>query len=188
MNNFKESNPRLKKEFEDLDEAVSELRSAYKKLKNEIRRFEKAALDEYDILSTELDEMGEELEEEEDDGPLELDIVEVSDVEFEIGAGEVYLKSEEYDKERSDIDREDYEEIGEYVKAMERETPGTSYDSIYILKDGWVQCIKDLQMTENTIIKKAYTYPPEEIEKIEYDVASEGETSEYDYFDGRFSN
>lgn len=184
---FKEEDALAKKSFGKLDDAASDLKSAYERLENEIGRFERATLDEYDILRTEIDEMSEEPGQE-DDGPLELEVVEVSDVEFEIGAGEVYLRSEKYDKEWGDIELDDYGETEENSRALERETPGTSYDSIYILKDGWVQCIKEFQTNDGAVEKKADTYPPEEIKRIRYDVAKKGGISKYDRFDGRFSD
>jgi len=165
LNEYREDDKAIQK----LDSAASELKSTYEELGNEISNFNKSVLTGYDILPIEIDEIREQLdrkEEEEEDGKLELETVEVSDVASEVGSGTVYVKSKEYDKSREDIKEEDYETYEDYNRALHQDTPGTDYDSISILKGGWVHCIRENETGQGRISRVSTTYPPEEIEKI----------------------
>ncbi len=187
LKNYKEDSEQIADVLNNLDQAAEDLKTAYNHLNSELDEFKKKTLDEYDILNAELDEINTG-EGEEEDETVKLGTVRVSDVEFEIGKGTVYRRSDDRTKTVSDLNEEDYETDEEYYQAMETETSGDEYDSIYILKDGWVQCIKELRYSEQNSSREAYTYPPEEIEKIRYTVSNHTWNSDTYRFDGRFTD
>lgn len=161
----------IEKLFNDLEEAVQDLKEAYYEVSrcrgdsSALNQLEYFLKNEYDILESELQSDLKESHESQNPKLVEVKLTTVSVEDLEIGSGIVYLQSDEYGKTRDDIKKEDYENDSEYYTALQEETPGELFNSIRVLKGGWVECTNRLPSSE---YEKSITslYPPSSVKRI----------------------
>lgn len=90
----------------------------------------------------------------------------------ELGSATVYFTDKEYEKTRDDFDLDDYEDSHEYMKEQQKETPGTRYDNVILLPNGWVECVHVGQEDRNNRKHMADTVPRRRIERIAWKKAN----------------
>lgn len=176
-------------EFQYLREKPSDLKSQYQDLRRPTSRFRTGYIcgfveylrKKYSIPEMELDQQKEDDETRDEQDNSIINAIEESTVNVDIHdedvitRGKIYLKHTEHDKDRDDINLDDYESREEYHTALEKETPGRRYDSIEILSNGWVRCVNEIRgknefsFEDEEIIKRFIDlYPLNTIENIEH--------------------
>lgn len=166
-------------DFERLDQIRSELWDVYDCLLgeqdyrshgsiNKLITHLKYEYDIYNIGLTPSDDEHEEVEEEITENSNE-NSSNSNIEEFEIQDGSVYIVDEEYDESFDDVSSDDFENYAEFIRAKENATPGTRYNTIRILPNGWIECV-DIIFSPELDDDPSYsttTYPPHMVDRIE---------------------